>query len=197
MDYDSLPLTRFCYFVAPEPLPFQGSKRFDRFMDLPLEIHRIIFRHCDAPTPFYLMHTSSYVRYECLELFWHADHSTLYLFEHPHKMFGHKDKVCPIHHCPRFAYCITQVEIGLSFLDHDLMARCGSAFWDNLQELFPSVRNVVLSGNTLQLMSSPPPLGEYDEEYSRISDFVMLAPPNITPFVAFKYGDDAVPYHRS
>ncbi|KAJ5807725.1 hypothetical protein N7474_008994 [Penicillium riverlandense] len=184
MDHDSLPLTPFSYFVAPEPLPFQGPKLFHRFMDLPLEIHLMIFRYCDTPTLFHLMHTSSYTRYECLELFWEPEHNTWYRPEYAKEMFD--DKVFPIYHCPEFASRVTQVEISLNLLplyQRNRRALSGRAFWDKLQELFPSVQNVVLSGNDPRHLP-----GEDDKEYSRFSDLVAMAPPNITPFVAFKYG---------
>ena len=178
MDYDSLPLTPFCYFVAPEPLEFQGPKLFHHFMDLPLEIHRAIFQYCDTPTLFHLMHTSSYIRYECFDLFWEPDRNTWYRHEYAGELFDYD--FFPIYHCPTFASRITQVEIGFPFRQLDRMARRGQAFWDKLQQLFPSMQNVVLSGNGPERL--PPAFP------SPISDLVTLAPPNITAFVAFQYG---------
>lgn len=141
---DLLPFTPFYYFVAPEPLPFEGPKLFHRFMDLPLEIHRMIFQPCDTPTLFHLMHTSSYTRRECSELFWEPEPNTWYLPDDTHLLFA--DGNFRIYHCLEFASHVTQVEINFEHVGLNWPTFNGQAFWDNLQSLFPSVWNVVLSG---------------------------------------------------
>jgi hypothetical protein len=111
-------------------------------------------------------------------MFWEPDHDTWYRPEYADKLFDYE--CFPIYHCPTFASRITQVEIGFYLQQIDQMAHRGQAFWDKLQKLFPSVQNVVLSGNGAGPLPPPCP--------SLISDLVMLAPPNITAFAAFQYG---------
>lgn len=199
MDYDSTPLTPFYYFVAPETLPFQGPNVFHRFMDLPVEIHRLIFRYCDTPSLFHLMHTSSYTRSECSDLFWEPVDSTWYRCEYSFQTLSSEGVFFPIYHCPEFASCITQVEVHVDFPNYDITAQRSRAFWGTLLNLFPSLQNVVLSGNTPQQLEPPAAAlttAEHDERYFPISDFANLAPPHITVFIAFKYGADALAYHR-
>jgi hypothetical protein len=124
------------------------------------------------------MHTSSYIRDECLDMFWEPDHDTWYRPENVDNLFD--DEYFPIYHCPTFASRITQVEIGFYLQQPYQMPHSEPAFWDKLQELFPSVQNVVLSGNGAGLLPPPYP--------SLIADLVTLAPPNINAFAAFQYG---------
>lgn len=177
MEWGSLPLTPFSHFVAPEL--FLSPKRFPRFMDLPPEIHRIIFQSCNTPTLFHLMHTSSYIRSECLALFWESGHNVWYQPYHAYQIFTHK--VSPVYHCHTFASRITHVEIPLYLADYHQMAIRGREFWDRLQELFPSARNVVLSSIEPRRR---PLASEDDSQYLFVSELVELAPPSITPFVA-------------
>jgi hypothetical protein len=110
-------------------------------------------------------------------MFWEPDHDTWYRPEHADKLFYHE--CFPIYHCPTFASRITQVEIQCYFQQLAMPHR-GQAFWDKLQKLFPSVQNVVLSGDVAGLLPPPCP--------TLISDLMMLAPPNINAFAAFQYG---------
>lgn len=190
MEMDSTPLTPFSYFVAPEL--FASPKRFTRFMDLPPEIHRIIFHSCDTPTLFHLMHTSSYTRSECSNLFWQSGDNIWYYPRHCWHIFHFK--ASPIYHCHDFASQITHVEIPLPAVDHQLIVIRGREFWDRLQELFPSARNVVLTSN----MGDP---RDHAHDPSRFtswftSELVEFAPSNITPFLAFRFpredGEDEV-----
>lgn len=150
-------------------------------MDLPPEIHRIIFQSCATPTLFHLMHTSSNTRSECSKLFWQSGNNIWYLPHHAYQIFTHK--ASPIYHCHDFASRITHVEIPLYLADYHQMVIKGREFWDRLQELFPSARNVVLSGSepTKRLLTSE----NHDESFF-VSELVELAPSNITPFVAYR-----------
>lgn len=185
MTRDSLPFTPFYCFVAPDPFPFKGPELFHRFMDLPLEIHRMIFHHCDAPTLFHIMHASSYTRRECSALFWEPEHNTWYRPDNAHLLF--EDQNFRLYHCPEFASRVKQVEINIEYMELNRVASSGQAFWEKLRSLFPSVQNVVLSGKAPK-HSLPPHCGVYDRDYSPVSDLVDMAPPNITALVAFKYG---------
>jgi hypothetical protein len=114
-------------------------------------------------------------------LFWQSGDNIWY---HPHHSWQIFDfKASPIYHCHDFASRITHVEIPLSLADPHLMVIRGREFWDRLQELFPSARNVVLSSS---------PLGErrgyaHSDPSLLTSELVELAPPNITPFVALRF----------
>jgi hypothetical protein len=178
MEWGSMPVTPFSHFVTPELSP--SPKRFPRFMDLPLELHRLIFQACDTPTLFHLMHTSSYIRSECSELFWGSGNRVWYRPDHAYYLFNEKDS--PIDFCSEFASRITHVEISLYFADHRRMAYTGRTFWDRLQGLFPSARNVVLSGSQ--------PRRKDISQYFFISQMVGPAPPDINAFVAFKCKGD-------
>ena len=186
MDWTLLPLTPFYYFVAPEPFPFRGPKLFHRFMHLPLELHRMIFQYCDTPTLFHLMHTSSYIRRECLDLFWEPEHNTWYRPKFAEEMFR-----CENHegfHCPEFSSRVTQVEIGLGDIDLGPEPEDKRTFWVKLQRLFPSTRRVVLTCEDERRSALITP-----EYYSSISNLVALAPSNITPFIAFDSCKDGDP----
>jgi hypothetical protein len=149
-------------------------------MGLPPEIHRIIFQFCDTPTLFHLMHTSSYIRSECSKMFWQSRHNIWYQPYHADEIFTHK--VSPTYHCHEFASRITHVEFPLYTHKYQQMAVGGREFWDRLQELFPSARNVVLSSREPRPYLLPP---EDHSQHFYIAELVELAPPNITPFVAF------------
>lgn len=181
----AMPLIPFSYFVAPEELPFKGSKQFLCFMDLPPEIRRMIFEHCDTPTLFHLMHTSSYTRYECLELFWEPERDIWYRLWDGEKLWE-ENEVITVYPCPEFASRITQVEINIDGLISNRMVLSDQEMWDRVQKLFPSVRIVVFSGVDPK-RSFPRSYGASNKRYSPIIGLVAMAPPNITVLVAFDY----------
>lgn len=185
MTSDLMPFTPFYHFVAPESLPFKGPEQFQRFMELPPEIHRMIFEHCDMPTLFHLMHASSYTRRGCSGLLWKPGHNIWYRPEDAHLLF--EGRHFQIHHCPEFASHIKQVEINIENVKLNRVAFNTQAFWDKVRSCFPSAQSVVLSGKDPK-RSVPPDCGVYDREYSPISDLVDMAPSNITVLVAFIYG---------
>jgi hypothetical protein len=122
---------------------------------LPLEIHRKIFRVCDTPTLFHLIHTSSYTRQECLQLFWKfRDDNTWYRPENSTKIFFKQHPI--VYDCPEFASHITQVEITLSFVSFDRKQK----FWRKFQNIFPSAPRVVLYDPSLEQASSFPIINE-------------------------------------
>lgn len=176
MDSWSMPITPFCYFVAPEL--FSSSRLFCQFMDLPPEIHRIIFRFCDTPTLFHLMHASSYTRQECLPLFWEfREDNTWYRPENPKEIFLGQHPM--LYDCPEFASRVTQVEITLPFFSFDRKQE----FWRRFQDVFPSAQRVVLyDPNATQAWS-----GCTGNENFEMSELVRLAPPNITALAATPY----------
>lgn len=177
MDPGSVPITPFCYFVAPEL--FTSPRVFHRFMDLPLEIHRIIFRFCDTPTLFHLMHTCSYSRLECLDLFWKfRDGNTWYRMDvGEHESFGQYPTV---YDCPEFASRVTQVEI---YVSHYVCGR-EAEFWKSFQDIFSSAQRVVFFDPCLGQWSFTRIIQDHKGENYAMSELMALVPPNITAFVA-------------
>ncbi|OOQ90070.1 hypothetical protein PEBR_05012 [Penicillium brasilianum] len=186
MDYFSVPMTSFRYFVAPELSSSPGL--FPIFMDLPPEIHRIIFRFCDTPTLFHLIHTSSYTRQACLDLFWQfRDDNTWYRLEKPFEAFAEEHP--KLYHCPEFASRVRQVEITLPFGWFDRRRE----FWGRFQDIFPSAQRVVFYGPCIDrsgrhaTISEPP--GGVKDAPNAIPELVGQAPLNITTLVATPSGD--------
>ncbi|KAF9893495.1 hypothetical protein FE257_010807 [Aspergillus nanangensis] len=178
MEWDGASFTPFSYFVAPELSPC--AEQFPRFMDLPLEIHLMIFESCDTPSLFHLIHTSSYIRSKCLPLFWQFQDDIWY---RPY----HADRVVPfqssgIYHCPEFASRITNVEIPVDFADHSLMTATARSFWEGLQDTFPSACNVVFVGLEPGELDAP---DDDIDPYSVVYRLMANAPPKITALVAF------------
>jgi hypothetical protein len=113
-------------------------------------------------------------------LFWQFRDNIWYHPHHSWQIFNFK--ASPIYHCHDFASRITHVEIPLSLTDPHMMLIRGRKFWDRLQELFPSARNVVLSSSHLGAWQDY----EHPDASWFTSELVELAPPNITPFVALR-----------
>lgn len=187
--YDGMPITSFCYFVAPELTA--SPRTFSRLMDFPPEIHRVIFGFCDKPTLFHLMHTSSYTRQICSDMFWKSNEEDVWY--HPanaSEIFGWDHAI--VSDCPEFASRVTQVEISLSFLtirDKFSEPRKRHEFWRRVQSIFPAAEKVVISDTGLdRALFSLTPEGYLDgpwrKEQRNISELVVLAPPNITVMVA-------------
>lgn len=177
---DGLPITHFNRFVYPQPWP-NGSlpESFHRFMDLPLEIHVLVLRHCDTPSLFHLLHTCSYLRRESLKLFWDPEENLWYQSERGLETF--MKPFFPIYDCPDFTFRITQIEIPISWFSWAIpMTNNYREFWTKLQEEYPLVRNVILSGPPVGSKEMPPRA----DEYSATSELVKLAPSNLNVFVA-------------
>jgi hypothetical protein len=112
-------------------------------------------------------------------LFWQSRDNIWYHPHHAWQIFNYK--ASPTYHCHEFASRITHLELPLFLADYHVMVITGREFWDRLQELFPSARNVVLSSCELKERRK---YGNRDPSLFT-SELVELAPPNITPFVAF------------
>ncbi|KAL2815246.1 hypothetical protein BDW59DRAFT_166838 [Aspergillus cavernicola] len=188
VDYRGEPFIPFYYFITPKPSSTPALRSFPRFADLPPDLHLIIFQCCDSPTLFQLMHTCSYTRHECAKLFWSQFADVWY-----HLGLGaikqyDQHRVGLVRHNRDFARYTRQVELHLGrmewkFGDHvETRAR---QLWGTIDELFPCAEKVVLSG-AVPYRALPPPDGEYDVEYSAISQVVDMSPPHITCFVALQ-----------
>lgn len=189
MSFYGMPITSFCYFVAPELTASQGT--FTRFMDFPPEIHRVVFGFCDKPTLFHLMHTSSYTRQICSDMFWTSREEDVWY--HPansSEMFGRDHAI--ISDCPEFASRVTQVEITLPVLiisNNFAEPSKRRGFWRRVQNIFPAAEKVVISdaGFDRAMFSLTPEgfhTGPWREEQRNMAELVSLAPPNITVMVA-------------
>jgi hypothetical protein len=87
----------------------------------------------------------------------------------------------PIYDCPDFTFRITQIEIPISWFSWAIpMTNNYREFWTKLQEEYPLVRNVILSGPPVGSKEMPPRA----DEYSATSELVKLAPSNLNVFVA-------------
>ncbi|KAF2123528.1 hypothetical protein P153DRAFT_435860 [Dothidotthia symphoricarpi CBS 119687] len=189
-------LVPFKYFGNPKLWePSTTSASFPSFLDLPVEIQFRIYECCDASTLFQLMHTCAHSRSEASKLFWaHQDiwyycqdaYKFTYQYLHPILQF-----------CPEFASRIAQIEFELGRLELVFQAdnetpharqqmntvEKAQSFWSRVQQTFPSIKKVVLTG-LLSRMGALPPDDEYDVAYSALTLVVQQAPPNIIVFLA-------------
>jgi hypothetical protein len=189
MNFYGMPITSFCYFVAPELTA--SPRTFSRFMKFPPEIHRLIFRFCDKPTLFHLMHTASYTRQICSDMFWKScEEDVWYHPANSSEMFGRDHAI--VSDCPEFASRVTQVEITLPlFIIRDNFADPSKRreFWRRVQNIFPAAEKVVISdiGYDRAMFSLTPEgyrTGPWRKEQRNMAELVALAPPNITVMVA-------------
>ncbi|KAJ5897302.1 hypothetical protein N7504_007590 [Penicillium tannophilum] len=184
-DDGGVPLTYFHHFIAFEPLSLQEkvlNMDLSVFMNLPLEIKRIVFNFCDPPTIFRLMQTSSFIRRECSDIFWKND-----IWYRPHRACPF---LKPIHHCPEFASRVKQVELELPhFLNFKRQPdRTFQKFWNTLQERYPSAQAFVFIYDYLWT-SHLPPSTVNSEEYFAIYELVASTPQGITTRVAKRHSD--------
>ncbi|OKP13309.1 hypothetical protein PENSUB_1040 [Penicillium subrubescens] len=118
---------------------------------------------------------------ECSKLFWQSGDNVWYQPDNAYQIFDYK--ASPTYHCHDFASRITHLELPLHLVDYHVMAITGREFWDRVQELFPSARNVVLSSSS-ELRGRQHFIIRDPSLFT--SELVELAPPNITPFVAMR-----------
>lgn len=153
---DELPIIHFSRYVNTEPSPNESlPQSFHRFIDLPLEIRLLILRHCDTPTLFHLMHTSSNLRRESLKLFWAPEEDLWYQSQRGLETF--MKPFYPLYDCPDFTFRITQIEIPIRWFSWTIpMTYDYHEFWTKLQKKYPQVRKVILSGPQLDSEEMPP-----------------------------------------
>jgi hypothetical protein len=117
-------------------------------------------------------------------LFWQSGDTIWYQPDNASQIFNYK--ASPTYHCHDFASRITHLELPLHLVDYHVMVITGREFWDRVQDLFPSVRNVVLSSTSSSELKGR---GHYHGDHDPAlftSELVELAPPDITPFVAMR-----------
>jgi hypothetical protein len=87
------------------------SQSLSSFINLPYDIRLEIYRHCDAPTVFHLMHTTSAIRKETELIFW--GHSDPWYYTNATWLISKNGVTGAEHHCPEFASKIQQIEIAV------------------------------------------------------------------------------------
>ncbi|CEL08494.1 hypothetical protein ASPCAL11643 [Aspergillus calidoustus] len=140
--------------LQPQPQPTPKSRTFHAFSQLPTELQLHIFRACDAPTLFQLIHTTSHIRTLTLPIFWNIfGRNTWYTINTLSIGYAKLFEITYIAHDKSFAKNIAQVEIDIwrglfefrgkyGVLDADKARR----FWAMLRDLFPAAQKVVLAG---------------------------------------------------
>ncbi|KAL2869606.1 F-box protein [Aspergillus lucknowensis] len=193
VDNEGRGYTPFYYLITAKQLRPSSLESFHRFIDLPPEIHLQILQCCDTATLFRLMHTSSYLRRESSKLFWeqleklwyHCDHYTV----------NDPEAGCTglVRYSRHFTRHIRQLEVTLSrmrwrFADKSKGSRGATVqilqmLWRLVQDLFPSVQKVVLTG--CQPFRKERLADSEHGEQDLLTAVVELCPPHISCFVAF------------
>ncbi|KAH8433736.1 uncharacterized protein LDX57_011370 [Aspergillus melleus] len=83
------------------------------------------------------------MRQECSKLFWDSMPNVWYQIEPMDSVWDGKMK--PLFYCPLFASRVTQVEIDVKISEAIWTPYNGKEFWERIEELFPSVKSVVLT----------------------------------------------------
>ncbi|KAK1142650.1 hypothetical protein N8T08_007454 [Aspergillus melleus] len=83
------------------------------------------------------------MRQECSKLFWDSMPDVWYQIEPMDSVLDGKLK--PLFYSLLFTSCVTQVEIEVNVLQTIWTPYNGKQFWEKIEELFPSVKSVVLT----------------------------------------------------
>lgn len=200
MQYWNRALVPFHYFVQPKPqLTARATSSRFPLLRLPIDIQLIIYEFCDAPTLFHLMRTCSRTRCSAMKLFWdNASKGYWYHCRDNHLFEYHPRGYTFVQHCPSFAHRVTNVEIELTRLEFHFRgdkegrrsrspastAAKATDFWTKVEQIFPSIQAVVLTG-CVPRETGPPPFGETDQDYAIIETVVQCAPGHIEVLIAF------------
>ncbi|PLB44818.1 hypothetical protein P170DRAFT_512960 [Aspergillus steynii IBT 23096] len=185
------PIVPFFYYVSPQPdqlpSPSLPIEPCDGFFTLPLEIHQMVFELCDPPTLFPLMHTCSYTRRQCSNLFWRSLRNVCFQLEPMDSVWD--GQFCLLYHCPSFASHVTQIDISLNLDQMSSTKDVRQGFWDRIRELFPSVSKVVLTcpNHIPNLLA-----GDIVTLHAAMALVFNLAPPGITPLITLEELDTTV-----
>lgn len=91
------------------------SRLLSNFVNLPYDVRLEIYNHCNGPTLFHFMHTTSAIRRETEPLFW--AHTDPWYYTEPRWLIEERGYAGAQFHCPEFASKIQQIEIMLYHLD--------------------------------------------------------------------------------
>ncbi|KAL3464823.1 hypothetical protein BJX64DRAFT_253827 [Aspergillus heterothallicus] len=199
LDTAGAPITPFHYFVSPTSgfqLPNLCS--FPRFLQLPLEIQLEVCRFCNLSTLYRLVQTSSHMRAlakklllsELQQIWYHVEISST-------NTGGYiKQELARALHCPQFASIITKIELSVRFADWQILGATESfttvdkarRFWRHVQDLFPLVKEVVLSGimDDILVNGTPPDSADRSpvSNYPLIETYIRESPPHLVPLIA-------------
>ncbi|KAJ0422975.1 hypothetical protein BJY00DRAFT_310576 [Aspergillus carlsbadensis] len=201
LDIAGVPVTPFHYFVYPSTAtvpPVRNAASFPRFTQLPLEIQSEIVHWCDLPTLFQLIHTSSRIRAISTKAFYRRLSQLWCYIEvtRPNRHDAIPQLTGRAFHCPEFARHITKLELSFRMSYWEMLSHSPNynapekarMLWKWTQDLFPSVREVVLSGvmDDILVGGTPPtaPDRRRNSPYNSIEVVLREAPPHISALIA-------------